>query len=192
MKQAILITAYKDFDNLVDIICFFDNSFNFYIHIDKKSKLSREQLSKIKTINNVKILSSKYKVNWGGLNHLKAILFLANKALKEHENHFFHLISGQDFPIQKLEVFKSIGLSILPKDYLEYFIFPLKSWDNKNGGFDRIEYYHLYDIINAKRYIKLLWRIVRIQKKIRYKRALALNYLIFMEVLHGGAFLGKH
>lgn len=37
MKQAILITAYKNYHHLEEIIAFFDDDFEIYIHIDRKS-----------------------------------------------------------------------------------------------------------------------------------------------------------
>ncbi|MDN5627487.1 MAG: hypothetical protein L0G16_05910, partial [Weeksellaceae bacterium] len=75
-KQAILITAYKDLYSLRQLITLFGNNFNFYIHIDKKSKIDTDIL---KQFDNV-FVSKKYEVNWGGFNHLKAILFLSKIA----------------------------------------------------------------------------------------------------------------
>lgn len=77
MKQAILITAYKDFDHLEEIIKIFDESFELYVHIDKKSNVSAIQLSRFQSYLQVKLISQKYKVNWGGINHLKSILYLS-------------------------------------------------------------------------------------------------------------------
>ena len=45
--QAILITAYKNYHHLEDLVNFFDGSFNIYIHIDKKSSISKENLNKL-------------------------------------------------------------------------------------------------------------------------------------------------
>ncbi|MDO5987938.1 beta-1,6-N-acetylglucosaminyltransferase [Flavivirga amylovorans] len=172
MKQAILITAYKNFKHLVDIIDFFDESFEFYIHVDKKSKVLKSDFEKIGARKNVKILSRKYRVNWGGLNHLKSSLFLASKALEEPANQYFHLISGQDFPIKNITQFKKTTNGSNLKDYLEYFEIPTKHWANENGGLDRIQYYHLFDMLDAKKHIKWIWRFVRLQKKFHFKRSI--------------------
>ncbi|NMH88174.1 beta-1,6-N-acetylglucosaminyltransferase [Flavivirga algicola] len=171
MKQA-TFSAYKNFEHLADIIGFFDEGFEFYIHVDKKSKVPKAVLEKIRERKNVKILSQKYRVNWGGLNHLKSALFLADKALKESDNQYFHLISGQDFPIKNMSQFKTITNSSILKDYLEYFELPTENWANENGGFDRIQYYHLLDTLNAKKHIKRLWWFVRLQKKFSFKRTI--------------------
>lgn len=170
MKQAILITAYRNFNHLMDIINFFDADFNIYIHIDKKHKPEKTVINTIKSAKNVDFISSKYSVNWGGLNHLKCYLLLSEEALKNPDNVYFHLISGQDFPVKTSNHFKNLIKGDHLKDHIEFFKLPTTIWKNQNGGFDRIEYYNLYDIVNAKKYIKWLWFLVRIQKKIHLKR----------------------
>ncbi|GAA3641117.1 beta-1,6-N-acetylglucosaminyltransferase [Flavivirga jejuensis] len=170
MKQAILITAYKNFDHLIDIVTFFDNDFELFIHIDKKIKVEKRIIDKIKNIDNVKFLSREYSINWGGLNHLKAYLLLAKAALKNQENKYFHLISGQDFPVKDLSYFKNILNAPKLYDHLEFFEIPSSIWKNQNGGLDRLEYYNFFDLIDAKKHIKWLWRLVRIQKKLHLKR----------------------
>ena len=82
MKQGILITAYKNFEHLLDIVSFFDERFEIYIHIDKKSVINEGIIETIRSLPQVKLVSRKYKVNWGGINHLKCILHLAEEALK--------------------------------------------------------------------------------------------------------------
>ncbi len=173
MKQAILITAYKNFAHLVDIIDFFDDSFYIYIHIDKKSKISQKIYKELQTNVYVKMVSQKFVVNWGGLNHLKSILFLGEAALKNKDIQYFHLISGQDFPIKNIIQFKKMIDDSKAKGFLEYFEIPTKGWGNENGGLDRVTYYHLYDVLNAKKHIKWMWKFVNLQKKLHVKRSIA-------------------
>ena len=97
MKQAILITAYKNYNHLEEIINFFDENFELYIHIDKKSKISETELINLNKYENVKLVSQKFNVNWGGLNHLKCILYLCEQALKNPNIYYLHLISGSDY-----------------------------------------------------------------------------------------------
>jgi hypothetical protein len=40
MRQAILITAYKNEKQIYDIINYFGKDFEFYIHVDKKSSMN--------------------------------------------------------------------------------------------------------------------------------------------------------
>ncbi|WP_395051086.1 beta-1,6-N-acetylglucosaminyltransferase [Flavobacterium sp.] len=173
MKQAILITAYKNYHHLEDIIAFFDDDFEIYIHIDRKSSISKEELLRLKKYDIVKLISQKYKVNWGGFNHLRSILYLSEKALKNPQNYYFHLISGNDFPIKKVSDFKFFFKNT-EDVYIDCFDVPFLGWDF-NGGLDRIEYYNLYDLFNwrndfQKRIIK---KIIHWQKKIGFKRKLS-------------------
>jgi len=45
LKQAILVTAYKDIDRLKILTDLFDDDFSFYIHIDKKAALQKKKLN---------------------------------------------------------------------------------------------------------------------------------------------------
>ena len=48
MKQAILITAYKHFDHLYDIVTYFDDRFAIYMHIDKKTVVKANVIKRFK------------------------------------------------------------------------------------------------------------------------------------------------
>ncbi len=181
-KQAILITAYKDLDHLHKLVNFFDNDFSVYIHLDRKSRFGEIDIKPIKSCEQVKLVSRKFRVNWAGRNHLKCYLHLAEEALQDKRNVYFHLISGQDFPVKELSYFKKFGTSQNRCDFLESFRLPAHIWDNENGGFDRVDYFHFFDLMDAKRHLKWLWRLVRLQKKIGLKRA----YSNTLPPLYGG------
>ena len=173
MKQAILITAYKNYHHLEEIIKFFDDNFELYIHIDKKSKISDIELDNLKKYDTVKLVSQKYKVNWGGFNHLKSILYLIEQALKNPQNQYFHLISGHDYPIKKLSYFVEFFKN-KKAEYINYFEVP-RLGGADNGGMDRIEYYSFYDLLNAKipGQNKLIRYLINIQKKLGFKRSIS-------------------
>ena len=167
MKQAILITTYKDFEQLIELINEFDETFSIYVHIDKKSKISPKTYQELTKIKNVKYVGRDYKVNWGGLNHLKSYLRLSEIALKDKDNLFFHLITGQDYPIKNNDYFTYVTKNI-KCNYLEYFKMPANNW--KEGGMDRLEHYNFYDFFNAKKSLKWIYGIKRLQKIINFKR----------------------
>lgn len=178
MKTAILITAYKNVNQIIDIINYFDDRFNFYIHIDKKSNLN--DFDALNQFKNVSIYSI-YKINWGSLNHLKAIIYLSNKAFENYNNIYFHLISGQDFPTQPIE--KYINLN---QNYLQWHQLPSNNWSG-NGGLDRYNYFNLYDYINFIKKGKLLSLnnyFISFQKKINLKRENISN--LYPEIYGGG------
>ena len=186
MKQALLITSYKDFEQLIDLIKQFDYNFNIYLHIDKKSELNKDIYKELLSISNVKYISRKYRINWGGINHLKAIILLSKKALINKDNKYFHLITGQDFPIKPNDYFKNLLFNNCNKNinYLDISKLPKSGWAKENGGMDRIEYYCLYDLFNAKTSFGNKWilRIINIQRKLNIKRSIN-----FSKQLYGGS-----
>lgn len=181
MKQAILITAFKNFNQLAEIAEFFDEDFSVYVHIDKKSKISSEELTKLNAIPNIALISQKFKVNWGGRNHLRCILFLISEALKDKDIQYFHLITGQDFPIKSKETFKEFFQKNKEKDFLEHFTMPAACWNH--GGMDRIEHYNLYDALDAKKSLSAILKLLKIQKRFGLKRSLSKK----LPQLYGGS-----
>ena len=103
--QAIIITCYKDKDNLIRLIDSFGKRVNIYVHIDKSSEeLDIQKLrERFKDNKNLKFYS-KYKISWGGYNHLLAIIDLMKIAYTEN-NSYFHIISGQDYLVKNVEEF---------------------------------------------------------------------------------------
>lgn len=173
LKHAILITAYKNYHHLEEIIKCFDANFELFIHIDKKSNISDIELTNLRKHEIVKLVEQKYKVNWGGFNHLKSILYLTEEALKNTEIGYFHLISGHDFPLKKashfLDLFQNTDV-----EYLTYGNVPTIGAAD-NGNMDRIEYYNFYDLLNAKNSKQngRIRRLVRIQKRLGFKRKIS-------------------
>jgi hypothetical protein len=178
MKQAILITAYKNVEQVIQIINYFDNRFEFYVHFDKKSTFD---LSPLRRITDKKIfIYNVYSIYWGGFNHLKAILLLAEEALKNTENVFFHLITGEDFPCKPASYF--FENQDYTKDYIDVFPMPHPIWSG-NGGMDRLDYYNFYDLFNAKKIDIVIHRLVRLQQLFKIKR----TYPAGFPKLYGGS-----
>lgn len=121
MRQAIIITAYKNFEQLDFLADFFSPCFDVFIHVDKKSKeISKDKIALLNTKENVYAIQ-KYNIKWGGKDHLNAILLLMEEALYKTGTSFIHVISGEDFPLvsckelfQRFEDEKNIFLSIQP------------------------------------------------------------------------------
>jgi hypothetical protein len=112
VKQVVLITAYKDFDYLIDFAKYLSSQgLNVFIHIDKKS-CTQEVEQQLNALDNV-IAISKYEVPWGGYQHVLSFLSLMELALEKiHENMYLHLITGQDClckSVDDLNVFFSEG-----------------------------------------------------------------------------------
>ena len=162
-RQAVLITAYKNPEQIKGIIDFLGEDFEYYIHADKKSRVDFSVLQNISRVH----FYQKYKVNWGSADHLKCILLLSREALADGRNHCFHLITGQDFPAKTADYFlRELDTS---RDYLEHFPLPSERW---GGGLDRIRYFTPYESVNGRsRFgIRLMSALIKTQKLLGIKR----------------------
>lgn len=158
--QAILITAYKDFKELLELVGLLSPHFHLYIHLDKKWNLTESDLDQIRLQENVKVIQS-YKVNWGSFEHLQAILDLCRLGLLERNNHRFHIISGQDYPAIDIEKL----YNFFEQEQTKEFILSTKVNENAKMGFEKrvlswIKYYYWYNRIDRSKWInKIFYRI---------------------------------
>jgi len=148
MKHAYLILAHKNLNQIIQLIYSLQAENNyFFIHIDKKSVFTVNDISKsahtlkcFKYPGNIFLYDKSINVNWGGFSQIKATLLLMN-LLKDSQisPDYVHLISGQDFLLQSpndIDVFfeKNKGTN-----FLDYFPLPSSYWRG-NGGLHRISY----------------------------------------------------
>ena len=101
-KQAVIITAYHNFNQLAVLANMLSKVFEVYIHIDKRVSIEEWKYSNLRCAKHIKVFSL-YNVNWGGCNHLKAILHLMDIALKNKDIMYFHIISGEDWPTKNVK-----------------------------------------------------------------------------------------
>lgn len=168
--QAILITAYKNIDHLAEVVDFFGDGFNIYIHLDKKSSIAQGEIDALAQKANVSYVSQKYKINWGGLNHLLAILDIAEVALADDRNKYFHLITGHDYPIKSKKEFFEFYNTNHSFDFLEYNKLPYDAWPEQ--GLDRLSRYNLYDLVDGRTGFNeiLIKRFSKLQRMFGFKR----------------------
>lgn len=103
MKLAFLIQCHKNPKQIMMLIETLSHpGIDFYVHIDKKSKITLETINRHKS--NVFILSDKERVDvrWGTFSQVQATLNLLKRAA-ENKYDYYWLISGQDFPLVKNE-----------------------------------------------------------------------------------------
>lgn len=159
MKQIFCITAYKDFDylnNLTDKISKLGGI--AFIHIDKKS-LNEEILQILNTMDNVYAIS-KYKIPWGGIEHVLAIIELINMAVhKIDENFYLHVITGQDCICKSIEELNGFFCEENMANYM--------SISNASNNKFRYRKYYRNDLLNYKSRIgNLLTKILYVLQKI--------------------------
>lgn len=161
MKQAYLITAYKDFDSLYELAEMFTRNGYVYIHIDKKSKtITDEDIEKLNGLAGCQAVR-KYRIVWGGFHHVLAIWELMLRALLNEDVSYIHLLTGEDFPLVSTdeldEMFldnKHIYMSYIPPEKLPETVTV------------RYRYYNWFRDKNVKN--KILWQLqhmtVQLQK----------------------------
>ncbi len=101
-RQAVIIIAHQGFDQLKSLIELLTPVFEVYVHINKRTPRSEWERFGFEQMQHVKVFSL-YKINWGGSNFLKAILYLMNEALKNEKIDYFHIITGEDWPVRNVE-----------------------------------------------------------------------------------------
>lgn len=96
--QAMIITAYKDAKALRRVLAAYSPYMCCYVHVDAAGKITPEQAEALGNIPNVRVIR-RYKVNWGSITHLKALMTLMRMALEDRGTTYLHLASAQDFPV---------------------------------------------------------------------------------------------
>lgn len=171
MTHAILMTVYKDTELINSIINLYPPNFFVYIHIDKKSIIMEDDIIQKGNVHVFK----EYKVNWGGVNHVKALLFLLRHAIKQ-ECDYYHWVTGQDMPIrpETFDIRIKKGVS-----YLEFY-----KLSSANRALRYYQRYGLYDIFDAKKRFQqsIIQKINKIQDYFHFSRPFR-NY----EVLYAGS-----
>lgn len=103
--QAMIITAYQDYESLVRVVGALSKRALCFVHADKKCAISDAQIAALDAMENVRAIK-RYEVNWGSVYHLHALLDLCRMALEDHRVTHLHLISAQDFPTMSADDFE--------------------------------------------------------------------------------------
>ena len=168
MRQAILITAYHDFPQLQQLVDYFDSDFELFVHIDRRSPLPDLHPHSARVH-----LYRRYRVPWGSVNHLRAILLLMHEAYRHTDLQYFHLVTGSDYPVLPLHAFKTFCETHRNETSLEHFPLPRASWDGE-GGLERIRFRWLQPWLQPSMQGTLGYRLtinlVKLQRKLHLQR----------------------
>lgn len=164
MKHCIIMTAYKDVELINIFINRVPTNWGIYIHLDKKSNISTDE------INARAIVIKKFKVYWGGWEHLYAFWALLNIAQKNGYD-YYHLITGQDYFSTPPETFDDV-LGKEGYNYIETFPIPRQGW--WEGGEQIFQYRTLasYCDIRSKRARWFNIKLTQAQKFFKIQRPL--------------------
>jgi hypothetical protein len=173
MIHAFLITAYRDVNALEQLIdqLMLIRDCRIYINIDRRSTDLVRRVSKFAdTKAGVRIhVRSDLRVRWGSIYHLDAFMILAQKALQDGCE-FFHTMTGQCRIVRSIPEFEAFFQERRSSNFLEHFPLPTKIWPG--GGLDRIRYFQLFDVLDAKRhpFHSINGLVVRLQRMIGVNR----------------------
>lgn len=118
MKHAVLILAHTNFPLLEHLVDYFSIDCDVFIHLDKEFKLTRQQFDSLSQKTNVIQIFKTYKIKWGDVNILKAELSLLATAYDNSNAEYFHLISGEDYPIKPLKYFLDFFKTKYPQNFI--------------------------------------------------------------------------
>lgn len=148
MKHALIVLAHGNIDDLIDVLGQFGPGCDVYLHLDRKAEVSKADLERLHAFPNLRILSRKYNVNWGGLSIVKAILLLVREAIKDPEVRYLHMITGTDRLIVKPSEFHAFFERNAGREYLLHFPLPTTNWPK--GGLDRLAYYDFLEVFDVR------------------------------------------
>ncbi|MDE5680304.1 MAG: hypothetical protein K2I01_07765, partial [Lachnospiraceae bacterium] len=146
MRHAMLITAYKDMNLLYELCKIYCDKFDFdcFIHIDKRTKVKKEVVNKLRSIGNV-VVVQKYKVKWGSYYHPMAFVYLLQLAQTEQYD-FYHCISANTFVGKNKKQFYDFFEEHKNNNFVE--IISFKGNESEAAISEWYKYYHypfLYD-----------------------------------------------
>lgn len=171
--QAMLITAYRDYASLRRAVAALSQHALCFVHVDMKSPVTPEEIAQLCAMENV-YAERRYRVNWGSVYHLYALLSLMRRALGDPRVTHLHLMSAQDFPTvshAELEA-RFAGDARVHMQRLRLADFPELE--------HRYRHFHAMHLIDYRdpsdRVQTLVGRIDRFQDALRVRRRLDLTY----------------
>lgn len=165
--QAMIITAYRDYDSLCRVVRALSARALCFVHVDARSAITQEETARLDAMENVRAIC-RYRVNWGSIHHLYALLDLCRMALGDSRVTHLHLISAQDFPVVPADEFERFfeGDGRIHMQYLTTADCPELA--------HRFEHYHFMHWINyrdpAERVQNWVGRIDRWQDMLHVRR----------------------
>ena len=154
MRHAFLVTAYRDFDalcSLVNQLLELEDSY-IYINIDGRSQFLITEFEKhLKKLNSQRVNLQTQKVRWGSYEHFDVYMQMSQKALANSCD-YFHTITGQCRIVKSIAYFESFFQKNNHLNYIQHFKLPDEHWNGKGEPrLDRVKYYQLHDILDARR-----------------------------------------
>lgn len=169
-----LITAYTDFQYLLEITKVYTERFDCYIHVDKKSKMPADVEKALKENSRV-VLISEYKVNWGSFNHILAVVKLLEIAA-EKQYDYYHIISANSCMVKSMQEMEEFFAKNPDRNYIQ--VNDLEQSENPKMLEHWYRYYHFCNMINKKNKLGYYidYYLTELQKKFKVRRDVYFRY----------------
>lgn len=185
MSQAILILAHKDADYIYSLSILLKQKFNVYVHFDTKFNLSDEFKEKFNKSN--VFICQKFNVKWGAFSIVEATFVLMKEALKNKDNTFFHLISGQDVPTKNInEIYNFYNNN--ENIYMPY-AFSKNIYKSHENVLWWTKYYFYFDKVNRRTWYGKIYHRVSLIIQMIFNINKFKNLNIKDDIYHGSAWI---
>ena len=132
MKFAYLILAHKNPQQLKRLVDALNTEYSvFIIHIDAKQKIwSFTRIFYDYLPGKVFFCPKRKNVRWGGYSMIEATMAMLDFFFKlKLKANYFHLLSGQDYPIKSNKEIRSFFKKNIGINFIEYFSLPNTKWN---------------------------------------------------------------
>lgn len=176
--HAILMSAYNDFEILLENVRQYSSYFDCYIHVDKKSVFPAEVEQQLSAYPNVYVLH-KYRITWGSYKHILAFMELLKWAERNGGYKWYHIITGNSIQVKsnmEFEHFFAEHPDTVFMDYLD-----VRTSDSRKDLEYWFQYYRYPYLYNQRGKHRRLWEnfewyYIKLQKKLGIKRNVYFDY----------------
>ncbi|QEA44299.1 beta-1,6-N-acetylglucosaminyltransferase [Leuconostoc lactis] len=175
-KHAYLIISHHNFEQLMFLLSTIDyNDNDIFIMIDRKSNISRSQLDSIKNsvIKSKIFFTKRINIYWGDYSQILAELELIQLAVNTGSYDYFHILSGDDLPLQSQDKIHKFFDEHPQKVFLSL----ADRRVNFQNIIDRVKYYHISPKLTGRS------KSVSIMQLSFYFRALDHFFLLIQKLL---------
>lgn len=153
MKIAVAMLCHKNVQQINSLLQAMGNdSISFFIHVDKKSEINREEIFG----NNITVLSKDLSVDiqWGGFGMIEATFQLIEAIRQSNQVYdYIWLMSGQDWPLHSSDIIVKYIEQHAGEDFIEI-LSDQEAFER--GYFKRNELYYPNWMVSNKVYIKVI------------------------------------
>lgn len=131
---AVLLLVHKNINQIVRLLNKFNHDkIDVFIHIDSKWDISNDEIRIIKNFEHVHVLDKRISTrldDWSLVESTICLMDLCKKTEKEKKIHYryFALMSGQDYPIKKIDFILNILENSYPQPFIDCTPYDSNNW----------------------------------------------------------------